>query len=222
MEGKPNLFMGLDQLRDLTRETQTRIVEGRPFTSLGDFLARVSPRKGEVRNLVRAGALDGLGVIPALLEELETGSWKRGQMSLFSQSAQLDREDWTDQQKAEAQEKLLGVSLVAHPLEVFAAQIAAAGAVSTLEAVSRTGQEVRVAGMRQMWRRAQTADGKSIYFMDLADFEGTIRVVIPEDVYRRDRSAFVEKQPVLVHGRLDAGGESPEPVLRATRLSRLS
>jgi DNA polymerase III alpha subunit len=94
--------------------------------------------------------------------------------------------------------------------------------VSTLEAVSRTGQEARVAGMRQMWRRVQTAEGKQIYFMDLADFEGTLRVVIPEDVYQRDRAAFVAKEPVLVHGRLDAGRESPEPVMRASRLSRLS
>jgi DNA polymerase-3 subunit alpha len=222
LDGLPHLFMGLDQLRDLTRETQMRIAEGRPFTSLGDMLARVSPRKGEARNLVIAGALEGLGSIPALLEELETGGWKRGQMSLFSHNKPPEVGDWTDSQKAAAQEELLGVSLIAHPLEVFAAQIAAAGAVSTLEAASRTGQEARVAGMRQMWRRVQTAEGKQIYFMDLADFEGTLRVVIPEDVYQRDRAAFVAKEPVLVHGWLDAGRESPEPVMRASRLSRLS
>jgi DNA-directed DNA polymerase III PolC len=73
LEGKPHLYMGMDQLRDLTRETQTRIIRMRPFDSLADLLIRAYPRKGEARNLIEAGALEGLGRIPDLLNQLENG-----------------------------------------------------------------------------------------------------------------------------------------------------
>ena len=39
-DGTPTLFMGLDQVTELTGRTIERIVRGRPFTSLEDFLAR--------------------------------------------------------------------------------------------------------------------------------------------------------------------------------------
>ena len=40
-------------------------------------------------------------------------------------------EDWTLEQKVAAQQELLGISLEAHPLELVAEQIAAAGAITT-------------------------------------------------------------------------------------------
>ena len=42
--GTKTLYMGLDQVRDLTGRTIERILLNRPFTSLEDFLARVDPR----------------------------------------------------------------------------------------------------------------------------------------------------------------------------------
>lgn len=220
LDGQPYLFMGLDQLRDLTRETQQRIIQLRPFESLADFLSRVGPRKKEARNLIEVGALEGLGVIPDLLAELERGTWKRGQMQLFN--VEVDSvADWTVEQKAEAQEQLLGTSLVEHPLETYAEAIAAAGVISTLEAASRPGQLVRVAGMRQMWRRTDSRQGGYVYFMDLGDFEGTLRVVIGEEVYARSRGELDRKLPIYVEGQVEPGRESTEPVLHAQRILRV-
>ena len=83
INGEPQLFTGLDEIRDLTTDTQLKIQQMQPFNSLADFLTRVYPRKTEAKKLIQAGALDGLGNIPSLLNELETGAWKRGQMPLF-------------------------------------------------------------------------------------------------------------------------------------------
>lgn len=220
INGEPHLFMGLDQLRDLTTETQQRIQRLRPFTSLADFLTRVYPRNAETRNLIMVGAMDGLGSIPNLLNELESGTWKLGQMPLFGVGADPVG-DWSQEEKAAAQEALLGVNLVAHPLDLAAEQIRTAGAISTVEAAGRFDQDLRVAGMRQTWRRAQTSSGATLYFMDLADFEGTLRVVIPDDVYIRHRAEMTGKAALLVEGRLELGSESPEPLLRANRITRL-
>ncbi len=55
-EGQKALFMGLDQVRDLTRRTIERILHGRPYRTLEDFLARVDPRAGGCRPGARRGA----------------------------------------------------------------------------------------------------------------------------------------------------------------------
>ena len=212
--------MGLDQLRDLTSETQQRIQKLRPFTSLADFLTRVYPRTAEAHNLIMVGALEGLGSIPNLLNELEFGTWKRGQMPLFGVGAD-PVSDWSIQEKAAAQETLLGVNLVAHPLDLVAELARKLGAISTLEAASRRNSDLSVVGMRQTWRRAQTSSGNYLYFMDLADFEGTLRVVIPDDVYMRHRAELAARMPLLVEGKLEQDRESPEPLLKATRIKRL-
>lgn len=220
IDEEPYLYMGLDQLRDLTGEAQQRIMRLRPFESLADFLSRVGPRKKEARNLIEAGALEGLGSIPTLLAEFGKGSWKRGQMQLFG--AEIDPvADWSLEQKAAAQERLLGVSLVEHPLDTYAAVIAATGAISTLEAAGRPGRVVRVAGMRQTWRRTRSSQGGYVYFMDLGDFEGTLRVLIPDDVYTRSRAELASRLPMLVEGQIELGRDSAEPMLNAQRIRRL-
>ncbi|UYN89024.1 MAG: DNA polymerase III subunit alpha [Anaerolineales bacterium] len=219
-DGAPHLYMGLEQLRDLGRATQQRILEQRPFASLSDFLVRGFPRRNEARNLIEAGALEGLGSIPALLEGLESGGWVRGQMRLFNAQHE-DLPDWTPEMKAAAQERLLGVSLIAHPLDLHAAAMQGAGVLSTLEAASHFGQELRVAGMRQSWRRVGSSAGGYVYFMDLADLEGTLRVVIPGDVCARGRRSIQEGQPILIEGRVEMARDSAEPLLRASKVEGL-
>jgi DNA polymerase III alpha subunit len=218
--GEPNLFMGLDQLRDLTHETQQRIQKLRPFDSLADFLTRAYPRKAEVHNLIMVGALDGLGSIPNLLNDLETGTWKRGQMPLFG-AASDPVADWSLEEKAAAQQALLGVNLISHPLDQAAEQLKAAGAISTADAAGRFHQDLRVGGMRQTWRRVETSRGTYLYFMDLIDFEGTLRVAIPDEVYKRYRQELVGRSVLLIEGRLETERESPEPLLKASKVTRL-
>ena len=116
-KGEPVLFMGLDQVRDLTQRTQERILLGRPFASIEDFFSRVDPRPSEAENLVRVGAFSGFGTIPALLQRVQQGGWKPGQMSLFSWE-ESSVEEWSLEQRVEAQEQLLGMGVDAHPLEL--------------------------------------------------------------------------------------------------------
>jgi DNA polymerase III alpha subunit len=217
----PILYMGLDQVKDLTRRTQSRIVSERPFRSLRDFLARADPRQQEAENLVRLGALDGFGAIPTLLRELKAGDWQPGQFALFD-SAPQDEEDWSLAQRVGAQEELLGASVAAHPLELLADKITGAGALTTVGAAARIGERVRVAGMRQTWHRfASTRRGDYIYFMALEDLEGMLNVVIFGDVFRRHRAVFSASKPFVIEGWVEFDGAQSEPVLRAERAWRL-
>ena len=217
LAGEPVLFMGLDQVCDLTQRTQRAILQNRPFSSLADFLSRVDPRPVEAKNLVSSGGLDDIGLIPALLHQLEPGGWKGGQLSLFSMG-EGEQEDWSLAQKVAAQEDILGTGVIAHPLEQAEQQIAAAGALTTVDAASRLEQNVRVAGMRQIWRRSRTTRGDYIYFMSLEDLEGMLDVVISADVYRRSKAALSTAGPYVVEGRVELDSQRGEPRIRAERI----
>lgn len=240
--GQKTLFMGLDQVRELTRHTIERIIERRPFHSLEDFLGRADPRPQEAGNLARVGALAGFGSIPAILRRLE-GSWQAGQPSLFEWQPEHDPrvlrepsplrsgrgselggsegEDWSLEQKVAAQQELLGISLDAHPLELAATRIAAAGVVTTSEAAGRIGQRVTVAGIRQSGHRSRTAKGETMMFLTLEDLSGMLDVVLFPDAYHRARGFIHTAMPLLVTGVVERDASRGEPLLRAERVERV-
>jgi DNA polymerase-3 subunit alpha len=215
--GVAELYMGLDQVRDLTGRTQDRILCQRPFASLEEFLVKVDPRRQEAENLVLAGALNGLGNIPTLLQHLQDGQRVPGQMSLF-QIEEAPEDDWTREEIVKAQEKILGISLAAHPLELAAAKINAAGAVSTLDAVERIGQRVTVAGIRLSSHRSRTVKGEMMLFLALEDLEGVLDVIIFPDVYRRVQGALSTGAPLLVTGMVEMDEDRGEPLLKAEKV----
>ncbi len=126
LDGEPVLFMGLDQVRELTQRTQKAIIQNRPFSSLADFLGRVDPRPVEAENLVKVGALEDIGTIPELLYQIKHGGRHAGQLSLFSMD-DSGHDDWSLAEKVAAQEELLGTGVIAHPLEQVQEKITAAG-----------------------------------------------------------------------------------------------
>jgi DNA polymerase III alpha subunit len=217
--GQKVLYMGLDQVRDLTGRTIKRVLLNRPFQSLEDFLARVDPRHQEAENLARVGAFDGLGSIPTILQRLGDG-WQAGQPGLFVWGSS-GGEDWTLEQKVSAQQELLGVSLEAHPLELAAQQIAHAGAITTIEAAGRTGQRVTVAGIRQSGHSSRTAKGEAMMFLTLEDLVGMLDVVMFSDVYRQARGFIHSSDPIFVTGVVGMDSTRGEPLLRAEKVTRV-
>ncbi len=211
------LFMGLDQIKELTRQTIQRIIHLRPFTSLEDFLTRVDPRAQEARTLTETGALSGLGTIPSILKQLQNGGWQQNQMSLFEWT-DPGEEDWTLQQKVNAQVEILGISLDAHPLELVSEKIKGTDAISTLDAIARIGRRVTVAGVRQTSHRSRTAKGESMLFLTLEDLHGTLDAILFPDVYRVARSLFDSTMPLLVTGIMEMDVERGEPFLRAEKV----
>jgi DNA polymerase III subunit alpha len=221
--GDKFLFMGLDQVRDLSGRAIGRIIQGRPFAALEDFLARADPRPQEAADLARTGAFEGWGTIPSILNRLKDGGWQANQPSLFSWSnpSSTENEDWTLEQKVAAQQELLGISLEAHPLELSAARIASAGAISTVEAAGRVGQRVTVAGIRQSGHRSRTAKGDLMMFMTLEDLAGMLDVAVFPEVYHQVRGFIHSSEPILVSGVMRADPQRSEPLLMAEKITRL-
>jgi len=213
------LFMGLDQVKNLSRRTISKIIQHRPYSSLEDFLSRVDPRHQEAENLAQVGALDGLGFIPAILNRLK-GKWQSGQMSLFRGDA-FEGEDWGLEQKMAAQKQLLGISLEVHPLEMVAEQITQSGAISTAEAAAKYGQHVVVAGIRQTSRRTRTARGETMLFLTLEDLTGILDLIIFPDVYQRNRILLHSDSPLLISGVIEIDRDDGDPFLRVETVTEL-
>jgi DNA polymerase-3 subunit alpha len=154
------------------------------------------------------------------LRRLETVGGRGGQLSLFPIDLNAG-EDWTLLEKVIAQEAILGTGVIAHPLELVTRQIATAQALTTLEAAVKLGKRVRVAGMRQSWRRSRTVLDEYVYFMSLEDLEGMLNVVIWSNVYRASRSAFATAGPYIVEGTVELDRELSEPFIRAERVTGL-
>ncbi len=220
VSGKKQLFMGLGQIKHLRRKTIEKIIHLRPYHSLDDFLTRVDPRSQEAENLVKVGALDGLGSIPVLLKGLQSG-WQAGQMSLFAMNEDA-KEDWSLEEKMAAQQEILGVSLAAHPLELVADRIEKAGAVAIVDAVERIGQRVMVAGVRQTSRRSRTAKGETMLFLTLEDLSDTLDVIVFPDLYRQVKQVATSNHPMLITGILEMDRGREEPTLKAEKLVKVS
>jgi DNA polymerase III subunit alpha len=219
--GEPILYMGLDQVRGLTHRTQKRIIQKRPFHTLADFVLRADPRLQEAESLIRVGALEGLGPIPGLLNALNEGIWRSSQPSLFSLSISGGQNDWSLEQKLEAQTDILGIGVEAHPLEIYQHQIAALGTISTLQAVQRIGDQVRVAGIRQSMRRSRTSQGEIMAFLSIEDQEGTLDAVIFPGVYQQNRSAITSSVPLILEGTMELDESHTEPYLRVDKAQLL-
>lgn len=219
--GETVLYMGLDQVRDLSARTQQRLLSLRPFTSLQDLVTRCDPRPVEIRNLIACGALKGLGPIPVLLRQLEEGVWKPGQPSLFNWQV-MDEPDWPVEQRVQAQFEILGASVDAHPVEIHRQQIVQSGAMNTVQAYNRTGQRVKVAGVRQVFRRSRTAAGDWMAFLTLEDLDGTLDVIFRPDIYRKYRSALGSNALMIIEGQMQDQPGRNEPVLLAERMDLLT
>lgn len=214
-DGNPRLFMGLDQVRDLTQNTIETIIKNRPYHSLDDFLTRVNPHRKEIHNLVICGAFEGLIAIPQGLEQIKH-EHPPGQMSLFSK--EKDLEDWTAARKHKAQKEILGVSFEFSPLESFSEQIQSYGAISALAAQNMIGEKVSVAGMRQTFRKFRTKSNQIMAFFNLEDLEGSIQISIPPYIYRKYSNALQEDGPFIIEGVIEENAERHRVMMKADNI----
>jgi DNA polymerase III alpha subunit len=127
-------------------------------------------------------------------------------------------EDWTPGQRAAAQEAILGISIDVHPLELVASSLASANVISTSEAAGRLGARVRIAGIRQSWRRSRTLDGEPVVLLTLEDMQGSLVVTLARKVYQRHRKLFTHPQPLILEGIVQPDEETVDIYLRAEKV----
>ncbi|MCE1253960.1 MAG: DNA polymerase III subunit alpha [Anaerolineae bacterium] len=213
------LYMGLDQVKGLTRSTIEKIILNQPFYDFEQFLMFVNPRGLEVKNLAMVGAFKGLGSIPTILERLNHSGWQNGQMSLFKNYRSPGDVDWSTEKISMAQLELLGISLEANPIEVNHEKLTTLGAVDTLEAAGKVGKRIKVAGLKQSSHRSRTSRGETMMFLSLEDMAGVLDVVVFPEIYRKSRLILNSNELILVSGVMEIENGQSEPYLRAEHIS---
>ncbi len=204
LEQPNSLWMGLGQVRDLTHTTIKVIIAQRPFASLEDFLARAQPQYVEAVNLVKAGALDGIGNPHVMLAQLERERWHgrhTGQMSLaFDAPASLPEP--TVFERAAWEREVLGLLVSVHPLQLVADELARRNITSSDRLPQCSGQEVTLAGVRLAAHRFSTQEQGAMLLADMEDETGVYQVLWSGAVLKRYKELLSRREPGLIRGRV--------------------
>jgi DNA polymerase III alpha subunit len=196
--------MGLGQVRELTRTTIRAIRTARPFHSLDDFLIRAQPQHVEALNLVRCGALDGLGDPATMLAAVTHDPWRgrhSAQLSLLPASSETLTALPSLKQRAAWENEILGYHVAVHPLDLHAEQLAHAGAISSAAIGEQLDRTVTLGGLRISLHHVKTAQ-ETMLLVDMEDQRGLYQVLWSGAALRQYRTAINQRDPMLVRGRV--------------------
>jgi len=193
----------LGQVRELTHTTLKTILAQRPFESLADFLARAQPQYVEAINLVKVGALNGLGNAKAMLAQLERDRWHgrhMGQMGLLVTQPMIATPDPTLHERAAWERELLGMLVSVHPLQLVAKELAQHGLIRSDELRRHAGQDVTLAGVRLAAHHFSAQ--APMLLVDMEDEAGIYQALWSGAALDRYRSVLSQREPVLIRGRV--------------------
>jgi DNA polymerase III alpha subunit len=201
------LWMGLGQIRELTQATLQALVAQRPFASLEDVLARAQPLYVEAVNLVKAGALEGLGNARAMLAWLEQERWHgrhTGQMGLLMGQPPAAMPELTPNERADWEREVLGLSVSVPPLRLVAEELAQHTLTRSDELDRHAGQDVTLAGVRLAAHRFTARQQDPMLLVDMEDEAGIYQVLWSGAALDKYRSLLSQRQPALLRGRVRA------------------
>ncbi len=204
LEPPKTLWMGLGQVRELTRVTTQTIVAQRPYQSLDDFLIRAQPQYVEAVNLVKAGALDGLGNPKAMLAHLERSRWHgrhTGQLGLLDTSRETTFAELNIYERANWEREVLGQLVRVQPLQLCVAELAKHSHIQSDELAQHIGQDVNIAGVRLATHRF-ASERKAMWLIDLEDEKGIYQALWSGAALSRFRPLLSQREPMLMRGRV--------------------
>jgi DNA polymerase III subunit alpha len=199
------VWMGLGQVRELTRVTMGSILQHRPFRSLDDFLARVRPLHLEALNLIKVNALAGLGDQAALLDRIEREPWRgrhSAQLSLLSASRPITSRTISQADRLKWEQDLLGYAVSVQPLDVLADRLSKEGVVPSRAIESHLDRAIVLAGSRLALHHLKSATGEPMLLVDMADQFGRYQVLWGGAPLRQYRAIIDRREPVIVRGRV--------------------
>jgi len=186
--------VGFNRIYGIEQREIAQILEGRPFSSLGDFLTRTKISKPSLRNLVLCGALDWAGMA-------------RPQILMYARARGRDVpaiRDFTEVQKFTHEFEILGLSARRHILSYLAPP----GPVDSRAIESSAGKRIRLLGIMATSRLTETAKSEPMEFLTMEDEHGLFEVVLFPQVFRRCRQFIGTLGPYEVVGKVESRYDS--------------
>jgi error-prone DNA polymerase len=245
--GTPGVRIGLGYVLGVRAEDVAALVAAReaagPFRTIEDLASRAGAGRASLEQLAWSGACDALtdGSRRRALWELGVAApGKRLLTSVVGASGKRTRADMGTQlalpldvgeapalaaltgwEAMIADYTTTGLTTAAHPLGLLRDELKAKGMVTSEELRHlRHGAPVRIGGLVVARQRPGTAKG--VCFMLVEDETGTVNLVVPPNVYERDRTVVRAEPLVVAEGVLErhasAGGAINVVIRRIARL----
>ncbi|MFN7824478.1 MAG: DNA polymerase III subunit alpha [Pseudobdellovibrionaceae bacterium] len=190
------------------------------YLSLEDFVRRTQTPKAVLMKLASSGAFsvlennvrDLLWKIESINMDQNSFLWGQPQENIAIEDEIPEESAW-DEMTREYETK--GFSLEHHPLSVLRPSLEKKNAelierkyvpyvVSQKLSELPHRQKVRIAGLIAVTQRPPTAKG--FCFITLEDEHGCMNIVIPPDVYQKDRLVIYGKSLLEIHGEIEKSG----------------
>ncbi len=203
-----------------------------------------------LESLICAGALDSLqGTRAQLFDSIDKaieygGSFQKerlsGQVNLFEnfftgsenavetaipEPSLPDTEPWPYNQLLQREKEILGFYISGHPLDRYRDEIKGFSSTSLkAEALSelKDSAAVTVGGLITSLKTHTQRDGRSMAFLELEDFEGSIELLVFGDAYEKFSHLLAVDNMVLVHGQISKRDGEEKPKLRVENCIYLS
>jgi DNA polymerase-3 subunit alpha len=210
VEGE-KVMLGLANIRDVSRDFALWIVDNRPFSSFEDFVRRVPSQYQKFTSLlplVQVGAFDGFNDNRKQLEiniEPLIQFVTMIQIDLFDDSpihfAYRQTEDYTQAEKYEAEMRLMGIAITAHPIEALKAERAKM-IVAVKDLPQHLNQKVTVLVIKERVREIKTQKGADMVFMTVNDGQHTLDVTVFPETLTMNRHKFNLGDIFLIRGKV--------------------
>jgi error-prone DNA polymerase len=212
----PPLRLGLRYLHGLGEAGRARLLAARgehPFSDLADFCRRTRLPRPLIRDLIRAGALDGLGGPRRQMLWALSSLHYDEDMLVEAPDIEVELPELTEREALHWDYELLGLSPDDHPMRLWRARLQARGVVSAAElAAAAPGSVVEVAGMVIVRQTPPTAKGH--LFITLEDETGLANLIIRPDLYERERALLRGSSVLLAGGVVQREGKAASMLVR--------
>jgi DNA polymerase III subunit alpha len=221
--GRDKIRFGLTTIKNFGEGIADAIINerksGGKFKSLVDFLERIKDKnlnKKSLEALIKCGAMDAfgergqlLGNMEGLLEfNKEINKGPANQDSLFgslggdSGTLVLNKcKEAEMNEKLSWEKELLGLYISGHPLDKFRAKMEAKGiSIANIKAKTRNGQDQMVIGVTEEIKEIRTKKGDLMAFVKVADFSGTIEIVLFPKIYADVKQLFSGEKCLAIEG----------------------
>jgi DNA polymerase-3 subunit alpha len=206
--------------------------EGGPFTSIWDFCERVDCRavnKRSIEALIKCGAFESTGATRrGMLDVLDAAQAagqraqqdaQMGQGSIFDlfdtggggagtpaapSHPPVPTHEFERNELLTMERESIGVFISEHPLKRVAAalQVKADCTIAELSSV-RDGEWRRVGGMVTEHKKIRTRSGKMMMFATLGDLEGSVEIVVFDEVMASIEELIATDSTMLVKGKVE-------------------
>ncbi len=213
--------LGKGVIGQVIRERQENGVY-RSFPDFCDRMVRRDVGKRTVENLIRCGALDGLGhnrremlMCFEQIMDAQAGSSRaliQGQMDLFGQGEVIQEsvpiprmEEFPPNQLLRMEKELTGMYLSGHPLGhlQWCRRLLRLPELKELE-TAKDGDGVSVLCMLQSQKPHVARNGEKMCFLTLEDLSGTGEAVVFPSLFAQRSGMLEPEQVLLIHGRISA------------------